>query len=101
MSRTIFAIQVALSAVGMGIGAGMLWAGRDPAVYLPIVTSIIGYWLPAPTPPPPPAHSSSKSSASSVNCTNDEANQERTSGEEVASDDEPVQQEVHHDDVAK
>lgn len=46
-----FGMQVAVSAAGMALGVGMLASGRgDAAVYLPIVTSIIGYWLPAPRP---------------------------------------------------
>lgn len=49
-----FAVQVAVSAAGMVVGAGMLAAGGDPAVYLPVVTSIVGYWLPAPRAPPAP-----------------------------------------------
>lgn len=49
----VFGMQVLASATGLLVGAGMLLTGREPAVYLPIVTSIIGYWLPAPTPPPP------------------------------------------------
>lgn len=59
-----FGMQVAVSAAGMALGTGMLLTGRgDPAVYLPIVTSIIGYWLPAPRPesvvaPASEAHSS-------------------------------------------
>jgi hypothetical protein len=46
---TVFRVQLAVSAVGLVLSAGMLIAGRDPAVYLPVVTSIVGYWLPAPS----------------------------------------------------
>lgn len=47
----IFTMQLAVSVVGMGLSVTMLATGKDPAVYLPIVTSIIGYWLPAPKKP--------------------------------------------------
>lgn len=62
-SSALFGMQLLVSGVGMVLSAGMLLMGRDPAIYLPIVTSIIGYWLPAPRAPPPPsvadeAHSS-------------------------------------------
>lgn len=50
----VFAVQLAVSAVGMALSVGMLFLGRDPAVYLPVVTSIVGYWLPAPKRPDPP-----------------------------------------------
>lgn len=51
VSCPIFAMQILVSVVGMVTSVGMLWLGRDPAVYLPITTSIIGYWLPAPKKP--------------------------------------------------
>lgn len=51
----LFAMQLLVSAVGMGLSVVMLAMGRDPAVYLPVVTSIVGYWLPAPKRPDPPA----------------------------------------------
>ena len=47
----VFAVQCAASCVGLALSAAMLIAGRDPAVYLPVMTSIIGYWLPAPRKP--------------------------------------------------
>lgn len=46
-----FGMQLLVSVVGLGVSGGMLLMGRDPAIYLPVVTSIIGYWLPAPTRP--------------------------------------------------
>lgn len=46
-----FAAQVAVSATGLAVGVGMLVAGKEPAVYLPMVASIVGYWLPAPRVP--------------------------------------------------
>lgn len=45
---SVYAVQLLFSGVGLALGAGMLAAGRDPAVFLPLVTSIIAYWLPAP-----------------------------------------------------
>lgn len=46
-----FGMQAAVSAAGLALGVGMLASGRgDTAIYLPVVTSIIGYWLPAPRP---------------------------------------------------
>lgn len=51
----LFTMQLLVSVFGMALSAGMLAAGRDPAVYLPVLTSIIGYWLPAPKRPPAPA----------------------------------------------
>ena len=58
-SCPLFAMQLVVSLAGLGLGTAMLFMGKDPAVYLPVVTSIVGYWLPAPkrpdtTPPPPP-----------------------------------------------
>ena len=47
-----YAVQVVLSGMGMALGVGMLALGRDPAVFLPLVSSIIAYWLPAPRPAP-------------------------------------------------
>lgn len=44
----VFTIQLVVSMTGLVLSTGMLMAGRDPAVYLPVLTSIIGYWLPAP-----------------------------------------------------
>lgn len=44
-------MQLFVSIVGMVTSVGMVWMGRDPAIYLPITTSIIGYWLPAPKKP--------------------------------------------------
>lgn len=59
----VFAAQAALSFMSLAMCAGMLALGRDPAVYLPVATSIVAYWLPAPRPPPAaqPAVSSQES----------------------------------------
>ena len=47
----VFAMQIIASVAGLGLGVSMLASGRgDPAVYLPIVAGIVGYWLPAPLP---------------------------------------------------
>ncbi len=47
----LFSMQLVVSVAGLGLSVGMLVAGRDPAVYLPVLTSIVGYWLPAPSRP--------------------------------------------------
>lgn len=52
VSCPIFAMQLLVSVLGMGVSVAQLLRGMDPAVYLPITTSIIGYWLPAPRRPP-------------------------------------------------
>lgn len=46
-----FGTHAAASAVGVAVSVGMLACGRgDPAVCLPVVTLIVGYWLPSPRP---------------------------------------------------
>lgn len=50
-SCPLFAMQVLVSAAGLALTTGMLATGRDPAVYLPVLTSIVAYWLPAPKRP--------------------------------------------------
>ena len=45
----LFAMQTAISSVGMSFGIAMLARGGDPGYYLPIVSAIIGFWLPQPT----------------------------------------------------
>lgn len=52
MSATLFRVQLGVSIAGMAVCIAMLARGKDPAVYLPVVTSIVGYWLPAPIPAP-------------------------------------------------
>ncbi len=44
----VFKVQLGVSVLGLVLSTTMLAAGKDPAVYLPVLTSIIGYWLPAP-----------------------------------------------------
>lgn len=63
----LFTMQLTVSAVGMALSATMLAMGRDPAVYLPVLTSIIGYWLPAPKRPPEPFPLAPAESVASVN----------------------------------
>ena len=47
---TEFEIQVAMSASVMLFSMGMLATRRgDPGMYLPLITSVIGYWTPSPT----------------------------------------------------
>ena len=46
---TEFEIRVAMSASVMLFSMGMLATRRgDPGMYLPLITSIIGYWTPSP-----------------------------------------------------
>ena len=46
---TEFEVRVAMSASVLIFSMGMLATRRgDPGVYLPVITSIIGYWAPAP-----------------------------------------------------
>jgi len=47
---TEFEIRVVMSASVLVFSMGMLVTKRgDPGMYLPIVTSILGYWTPSPT----------------------------------------------------
>lgn len=47
---TEFEVQVAMSASMMLFSMTMLVTKRgEPGVYLPVITSIIGYWSPSPT----------------------------------------------------
>lgn len=49
MRLNSFGVQAAVSLAAIALSAGMLASGRgDAAVYLPVLTSIVGYWLPAP-----------------------------------------------------
>ena len=66
----LFGIQVGVSLTGLALGVGMLACGKDPAIYLPVVMSIVGLWLPTPKPcaaevPPVAAPQSSASSVGS------------------------------------
>lgn len=44
----IFITQAAFSATGMVFSISMIAAGKDPGIYLPVITGILGYWLPSP-----------------------------------------------------
>ncbi len=47
---TEFEIRVAMSASVLVFSMGMLATRRgDPGMYLPLLTSVIGYWTPSPT----------------------------------------------------
>jgi hypothetical protein len=47
---TEFEVRVAISTSVLVFSMGMLVTKRgDPGMYLPIVTSILGYWTPSPT----------------------------------------------------
>jgi hypothetical protein len=67
----LFKMQVGVSLTGLALGVGMLACGKDPAVYLPVVTSILGLWLPTPTQPVVPAAPQSSSSVGSPEAVGD------------------------------
>ena len=46
--KILFKVQTVFSAVTLTFCITMLSVGKDPSLYLPILTSLIGYWLPAP-----------------------------------------------------
>ena len=48
MNNNIFATQVFISCSSLGFAMMMLYKGKDPGTYLPIITGIIGCWLPSP-----------------------------------------------------
>lgn len=47
-SNYILGIQVVISLVTMCFSISMLSLGKDPGIYLPILTSIVSVWLPSP-----------------------------------------------------
>lgn len=51
-AQTAFVSQIAFSVVTVGFCMGMIIRNPEPAttsIYLPIMTSIVGVWLPQPT----------------------------------------------------
>lgn len=46
--NVVFTVQAGFSFSVLIFCVAMLGANKDPTYYLPILTSIIGYWLPAP-----------------------------------------------------
>lgn len=66
-SCPLFSMQLLVSVTGMGLSVVMLAMGRDPAVYLPVLTSIVGYWLPAPRRPAAEPAPEDRASVASVN----------------------------------
>lgn len=44
----ILGTQVAISCSSLAFAMFMLYMGKDPGVYLPIITGIVGCWLPSP-----------------------------------------------------
>lgn len=47
-SRVQFIAQTFFSLLGAVFSIGMLSSGKDPSIYLPILSGIIGYWVPSP-----------------------------------------------------
>jgi hypothetical protein len=45
----IFAAQISISCSSLLFAMMMLYLGNDPGIYLPIITGIIGCWLPSPS----------------------------------------------------
>jgi hypothetical protein len=41
-------MQSFISCTALSFAMFMLYIGKDPGIYLPIVTSIISYWMPSP-----------------------------------------------------
>jgi hypothetical protein len=44
----ILGTQIAISCSSLAFAMVMLYRGKDPGTYLPIITGIVGCWLPAP-----------------------------------------------------
>ncbi len=44
----LFIAQCFFSSVGVGFSIAMLIRDKDPSIYLPILTSILGVWTPNP-----------------------------------------------------
>lgn len=44
----ILGTQVAISCSSLAFSMFMLYKGKDPGTYLPIITGIVGCWLPSP-----------------------------------------------------
>jgi len=44
----LFLSQLIFSLIGVGFSIGMLVDNKDPSIYLPILTSIVGVWTPSP-----------------------------------------------------
>ena len=45
-----FDVKVSMSVSVMAFSMAMLYTKKgDPSVYLPLITSVLGYWMPAPT----------------------------------------------------
>lgn len=62
-----FAVQVAISGTVTAFTIAMLAVGKPEGVYFPVLTGILGYWLPAPeyaklrTPKPSPSKTNTPS----------------------------------------
>lgn len=48
MQWALFTAQVSIAGTALGFSMAMLLKGHDPGMYLPIITGIIGYFMPAP-----------------------------------------------------
>lgn len=59
----LFLSQFFISTVALGFSMFMLIKGNDPGIYLPLLTTVIGVWVPSPmsankqTPSPAPLES--------------------------------------------
>ena len=45
----VFAVQTLVSLSSLTFSMYMLSQGQSPGLYLPVITAIIGYWIPSPT----------------------------------------------------
>jgi hypothetical protein len=45
----VFAVQTIVSLSSLTFSMYMLSQGQSPGLYLPVITAIIGYWIPSPT----------------------------------------------------
>lgn len=70
---SLFAVQTFFSFIGVTFSIIMLSVGKDPSIYLPILTGIIGYWVPSPgshyqtkNKDPPPTYSTNPLSTVAV-----------------------------------
>jgi hypothetical protein len=49
MIEPVFVVQTLVSLSSLTFSMYMLSQGQSPGLYLPVITAIIGYWIPSPT----------------------------------------------------
>ena len=60
----LFAAQVSISSTTLLFSMFMLHKGKDAGVYLPMISGIVGYWLPSP-------HQNKNTSTASITSSSD------------------------------